>query len=527
MVFLFAMMALYSDGPMARGLHALNYPFQLDNVEGYLLDEAVELSHGRSIYRPIDEEPYLVGNYPPFYQAVLAVLVRLGEPSLFFGRLLALTSAMGITLCLLILAYRCGGQILPSLLAPFLFLVTFEVHSWIAYARVDLPSIFLALLGLVCFVAEDTRTARWTSALFFALAIFTKQTAIAAPAACCIFLFFRNWRQGLRYALLLALLLAIPTAILTALTHGQYWLHTVTYNANEMNWDQVRDFWLPHLQRFYAILGAGLGLGLVYVLVIAIGRLFQRHRPETAAAPPQHDFTLLQQLLIATVYFLLTLMMIPALAKAGSAENYLLEPLAGAALFYSAVIGFATSRSAAVRRPYFSRAAAILLLGFLFAHADFLVRGQVNGMRTVQVLFSRQVPRSYEAGKMLLGEVYRSNGEVLAEDPIFLTLSDRRPPINPFILSQLAREKKWDQSQFLSHINERRYSLVVTTCNFNEGEHFARYTDEMADAFRRNYVLAGQQSMGMGAQTYFIYRPVQRRMRVRNVVNAAEARPMT
>jgi len=242
---------------------------------------------------------------------------------------------------------------------------------------------------------------------------------------------------------------------------------------------------------------------------------------EERPANPPRDFPAAQRLAILTLYAVLASLTFPAIAKAGSAENYLLEPLAAVAVMLASVMGYAMSESANTRRIWSSRLAAVVLVALTFLHANWLLRGDFGGLRPWMALFGRQVPLQQEgldAARQLLREVDRANGPVVAEDPVFLTLNVRRPVINPFIMKQLAQEGMWDQSPFVDDIADRRFPLIVTTEDFNTGDDFARYTREMVEAIRENYRLADQYDLGVGGQVYFVYRPKPRNARVMNVV---------
>lgn len=548
----FGQLVFFDHGPIERAFAALAYPFQLDNEEGFLLDEALQISKGHFIYNPIDREPYLVANYPPLYQAAMSLFLHRPQPSLFFGRLLVLTSLAGIALGLFIICLRGGQQLFPALLCPLMFVATYECHNWAAYARVDIPALFLSILGLVSFISEDSRSARRFSILFFVLALFTKQSMIVAPAACVLFLLFRDWKTALIYTFYLVLSILIPTLILVALTHGQYWLHTVVYNKNEMEWDSIGRFWLPHLMRFYRWYLVALLLGTLYLITrMLLGKY--RVRPESSTADDLADhlvdkaaavrssiatpskknevpreFSALERVALISIYFLLAALTIPSLAKVGSAENYLLEPLAAASLFINSIVGFAFWESANARHRWFSRVAGLLLVGVLCVHLNYLFKGfpggDINVPPPVVLMFSRFVPTPAEtrAGGELYGLIAQSNGEVICEDPIFLTLDGRRPPINPFILSQLAKEKKWDQQPFVDDLLDGRYSLIVATVDFDQPGSFSRYTDEMADAIRQSYEPLAEFDLGGDGQKYFVYRPKPKKHRVTNIAKTAE-----
>ncbi|MCX7016548.1 MAG: hypothetical protein NTW86_28990 [Candidatus Sumerlaeota bacterium] len=551
-------LALLARLPLERARGALVYPYQLDNEEGYLLDEAVELSHGRNIYTSIRNPPYLVANYPPLFPLCWAALARIGRPSLEYGRMLCVSSLLGLGLALLLIALRAGRQLLCAAVCPLLFVATYECHNWAAYARVDLPALFLTLLGLTSFLAEDTRAARRLATAFFLLGALTKQTTLAAPLACAIFLLLRDWREGLRFLLVFLFWLAGATLLLTALTRGQYWLHTVVYNANTMDWGQL-GVWLRHLVRFYRFYLAGMALGLGFLgyrLIVPFKEddqeivagaeepnpadesapaealaptdqaapseqsdSFAASTPSTspipstpsapAPAPPPPDYTNAERLAVVAIYFALAALSIVSLAKAGAAENYLLEPLAAGAIFYCAVLGRALWESASSRRAWASRLFAALMIAAAVLHVWWLFCD--NGA-IARMMFSRSVPSAAqeERANELRLAVALANGPVLCEDPIFLILNGRRPPINPFILSQLAREGKWDETPFVRQLGQGEFSMVVTTedvQNIHGDDINARYTTRMVEALRECYALYAEYRLGRDGQTYYVYRP--------------------
>lgn len=567
--------------PLKRATKALAYPFQLDNVEGYLFDEAVELSHGRSIYTPIDEPPYLVGNYPPLYQSLWAAMIKFSSPQLAYGRAICLSALAGIVCSLLMMGARTGGQALAGLLCPLIFLATYECNNWAAYARVDLPALFLSLAGLTAFLIEKRPAARRLSIFFFVLAAMTKQTALSAPAACIVYLLYRDWRAGLRYAVVFGGWIAGLTLALSALTRGQYFLHTVVYNANEMEWPKLA-IWAGHLWLFYRwlILGAAAAsLFALYWAFAPVGRrdilwirrgaaraipadspaapampgparrqdlglpLWSaplrlsapllsapqpvRDRAEEAQGFAAKDFSAGERLALAGLYFLFAASTLATLAKAGSAENYLLEPLAACALFFCSALGGALWRSANTRRPGASRLFAAAMLAAIGMHCHYLIYGTLSRFhpptRPMDAMFSRGADLNLDEGVNLLRAIRSSNGEALCEDPVFLVLDGRRPPINPFILSQLAREGRWDQTPFLHDIEMRRFAIVATTKDFRFEGDFDRYTPEMIEALRANYRFFQSYRLGRDGQIYYLYRPREDSISTRDIVETIRA----
>ena len=81
--------------------------------------------------------------------------------------------------------------------------------------------------------------AGWAALALFALAFFTKQSALAPAAAAVVWLFLRDRRAGLRFAAALLAALAGGFALLLAVSRGGFWQHAIVYQA--LPW--LFDFW--------------------------------------------------------------------------------------------------------------------------------------------------------------------------------------------------------------------------------------------------------------------------------------------
>lgn len=165
---------------------AARYPFELDGEEGFVFYDAVQLRLGKPIYHSIDDEPYVVGNYPPVFPWIVSKMLNPQAMGLTTARLVVALSSILITQLLILIVFLRTRRLVPSFLAPLLFLVTYEFHDWSAYSRVDLPALAFTLLGLAIFLAGERRWTAAASAAVFVLAAFTRVTAILAPAACCL-----------------------------------------------------------------------------------------------------------------------------------------------------------------------------------------------------------------------------------------------------------------------------------------------------------------------------------------------------
>ncbi len=489
----------------------LTHPlFQLDNEEGALLFQSLEIKQGRLPYRPIDSPPFMVGTYPPLYLIISALLTSTAEPSFFGGRLV---TAVALASCVLSLALITGWltrSLFALLLAPLLFLVTFEVWSWSPYFRVDFLALALSLLGVTtAVIGSQSRVGQYAPPLLFAMALLTKQTAIAAPLAFLFVHFLRERKRALKHCIVFAAAIGIPVLLLSMLTRGQYLVHTVIYNANKMNWSDLQ-IWARHLARFYPMWGilclASLIILLRFVLLLHHGRLLTPTDPsvgsyrtseDLSAERPRNQADALEvrtyhanecekadqtfgcKLILC--YFVIALINIVGIAKAGSAENYLLEPLAAAALLVGVALGMAypTGRGSDVVDPLFKK----FLLIFLIAHA-------VRLTHVWPMMFSagrNPSPQDFRNAAAVTQRLRVADGGVVSELGGYALFAKKEFLFQPFIMSELARQGRWDQTHFVEELRQGKISLIVATVDLAGQDYTDAFTPEMRDAIRQAY----------------------------------------
>lgn len=462
-----------------RGLLALNLPqLQLDNEEGALLFQALELRAGRSIYRPLTSPPWFVGTYPPLYLAANALLTDPSNPDLRSGRLIGFVSAGGIAALLGLIAALRTRNPAASLLAPLLFLATFEAYNWIAYYRVDLPAIFLSLSGLALVAtAPERRGARAASIVLFLLALYTKQTTVAAPAAATVALLLRDRRLGLRYGAWLAGAGLAVFLLLSALTRGQFAIHTVLYNMNTWHLEDLGR-WARHAGRLYCwLLAAFLLTALAAVRIAGMRRILEDP---------------------VWLYAAFALLTTPTIAKAGTAENYLLEPLAAVALVTCDGLGRLlrhwASGGGLIGLPAAAAAVLLTLHGF-----------HLSSPRWTAALFSRR-PASADlaAASEITRRLRAEPGETWSEPALYDLRAGRPLVFQPFIMSELARQGRWNPEPFTADLRQGRWSLIVTTRDITAPPDQV-YAPAILDAMRAGYSESGRVRAPLW--TFYLYRP--------------------
>lgn len=503
---------------------ALKFPYQLDAEEGFLHQQALDLNAGRSIYTPVAGEPWLVGNYPPLYPLMVAAALRSGAEGLAAGRAVVAASTILIAVLLFGIARLLSGRWLISLLPPLLFLVSYELHNWVAFCRVDLPALALTLLGVLVFAGFSSRGALVFSALCFVLAAYTRQTSLMAPAACAAVLLWKD-RRGLAWFLAPYLTGGLGSFLaLNIWLEGEFWRHLVEYNRNAMDWTVLRSILRNEIWFFYRWWIVGLAVGVVGAAALALGR----RSGMTGISLPRRDAAS-RRLPFVIGYFILSALSLSAFAKSGSAPNYALEPLAASALLLAALQGrlFPALGAAAASRRLVAWLATVLVAACLGLHVARLLpvswsdilppsagsAGEFMDERRIGwALFSSPNPDASEVlrGERIVAELRQSQGDVLSELPIFAIEAGRPVLFQPFIMTTLAREGHWDERPFVEALRRGRFSIIVTTQDLREarkGIALARYTPAMAEAIIDRYELAGGIPPSSLGVPYFIWKP--------------------
>lgn len=173
------------------------YPFDLEWMEGGIVDHVRVVLAGKPLYR----EPSLAWTpfiYPPFYYWVCAVFMKAFGVSLFWARLVSVTSMLGCFALIGAFVRKEGGGWIGVLVAAGLFAITFKVTGyWLDLARVD--SLFFALFLGGAYLTRFGKTplAAASSGLLLFLAFFTKQTGLVLALPVLAAGFFLDRRRGL------------------------------------------------------------------------------------------------------------------------------------------------------------------------------------------------------------------------------------------------------------------------------------------------------------------------------------------
>src|SRR5579871_3176149 len=211
---------------LAQPLEELTYG------ESWLLDGARQVARGDGLYAAPNQLPLMQIAYTPVYYFVVGELQRVvGDHGYTVGRAVSLVATL-VGVVALAWGVRCvtGFWRFGWLAAGLLLVQNLTLLLWGTLERVDALALSLTLVGLALFTMRHPSIA----AVFFVLAFFTKQTFVVAPVVVAISL----WPCRAQLARFVGLVLGgIVGGVLVAqlLTHGWFWWHVVTANANPLD----------------------------------------------------------------------------------------------------------------------------------------------------------------------------------------------------------------------------------------------------------------------------------------------------
>ncbi|UCG92657.1 MAG: glycosyltransferase family 39 protein, partial [candidate division WOR-3 bacterium] len=386
----------------------VTYPYQLSYGEGFILNQAALITRGESIYQDITTSPFIVSNYPPVYPYLCALLVKLCGVSFSIGRFI---SALATLLCGIII-YRiikktCGvvnGHVTrPAFVGFLFFLASPFIYNYYPLFRVDALALLFSLLGLYCIFVFEDRTLAYISIPFFILALYTKQNFIAAPIATFIYLLFKNIKRGFGFAILFCLAYATIFLLLTRITRGQFYLHTIVYNANPFSILSLFKFYISALQ-VHAFL---FGFAFAYVI---------------------HG-VLKKNVSLFILYFILAACTALSVGKIGSNLNYFGEMVAASCILLGMLL---TTQVFSHEKDRIVIMTGLVLQLILFIHIPFVpgftpTQTDLNDARKVSAIINTKPD------------------PILSENSGLLVVNKRIVVFQPFICTQLANQGSWDQ----------------------------------------------------------------------------------
>lgn len=472
---------------VARSVHTIPFPFQLDPTEGIVLSECVMVGQRVNIYAPFGPERFISAPYPPAYYIVTAVLMRLTGVNFVAGRLVSFLATLATAAAIVWALWPHRGhpdevgqavrapraataapfQRAAALLAGLLWLGTSPTLVWAARLKPDLLAVAGSLAGVVWARRYWGQRRLLWAVLPLAVAVWSKQSALAGVVAVALGLLWPDsggpaHRLGrtLRFGLLYGAVAGLPLLVADLLIDHGLWEHLVTFHV--LPWSAGR--FLGHLWDIVSahpvLFAAGLGL-----MAVEIAR---RRRPS-----------------LLSLYFILAVLFSFSGGTFGGFHNHYLEALAAACLLTGAILQ---------RLPAGRRRQVALALILLQVMAFWWVPGWLH--------YEYHSPIFEQAGRLdRLTQYVRDHGgpnRLFFSDNVgLLVTSHQEVRFNdPLIMAQAAVQGLWDERVFIQTIEEGRFVAIL-------------WRDDIGDLEQRSNDLSPAAFQAIPAHYDILYRDVE------------------
>lgn len=462
---------------IGRFVDYAQYPFDLDYAEGPVLYQLAALTAGEPLYQPVSQAPYVVANYPPvFHYATWLMIGIVGDP-LIAGRLVSLIGSLasGILIFTLVQGglhrdYGARTRRFAGLLAALFFLAHFTVIGWSALTRVDTLALAFGLLGMQLFVLSMRYPALvWFYGLAFVLAAYTKPNVIAAGLATLGTGLLIARPQAVRaFAVAVAAGLVVLGALALA-TEGEFLRHVFLYNLNEFRGEL-----------FYRRLKETLFWRTVDVLLLAaaavwlLARLAGRLGNRAGGARLETPFTLFGFFLAAS------LINVIGSGKNGASVSYFLEFEAATSLLVGAL---AVRMADRLRLQEWGlecwrlRLLAVLALAILCWQATF----------GWELKFRRPDWPAVADSQRVADIIASAEGPVVSEEIVLLYRAGLPLYFQPFIMTRLERDGRWDSTPVVGAMERGEVSFVVLYSVIGSVRYDRRFPPGVRNALETRY----------------------------------------
>ena len=468
-------------GPLAHFIQAsaswLDYPYPRPGSEGLILYESLIVKHGGNLYSPITPAQFISGPYPPVYYWLAAWALPAGPPdfsnpahvaSIFRpGRIIALVSALATAALIpLLLLFEGGyyrkdkrtivGVAAVGLVAGGVLLTLPQVQVWATRFRGDMLMIALSAAGLTAIAAGAPAgrepTGRLTpmlalGAVLFAMAFYTKQTALAGPIAAAAYLLLRDWRAGLKWCLAMFAAVLLPFLAIDFATENWFYLKMVVYHS--LPYSRTTLTRLLHFA-FWDNEWPLIIASLIYLLLVGIqaaGVL----RPRRLWGLP----------LLVPLFVLASFLTLPTGGVVGADHNHLL--MSGLAICAGSGAVLAGALAGRYMRPSLAPVSAIVTLLLLMGYVVFTSSPSPwygPDLNVPTAPQQEQLRKITEYVRTTPGDPYFS------DDPGIVALGGKQTPYDdPFTMTALAAQGRWDEATYRNMLREGKFTRLVLDCD--------------------------------------------------------------
>jgi 4-amino-4-deoxy-L-arabinose transferase-like glycosyltransferase len=467
------------------------FPFDYDQGEGYELVDTILFSQGEWPYRDIDHYPFYSSNYPPVFHLAIAPLVWLFGPHYWTGRLVSFVGTLITAAAIGYAVHRESGQPRQRLWLTAVAGLAFLASNYVYHVgplfrqhmfMVMLETLAVVLLTVVVDKEEGDGRPRhkWLLMVMVLLLLagYTKQLAYATVATVFIFLFLRQSKRAVLWAVPFAAVTGLIFLWINVATDGQWLLNTITANLNPFIPEQAIGLYRQWFQ-----------LHTVLILTAGALALYQLY---------------FERLSVYTIWFAVAAVNSVTAGTWGAGESYFATAIAASCILTGLAFNRLLDWSENRERPVWLGTAVLLLIPLLMLiQADklFHMPTHTPALRAVAAGLGKPVeihvppqtscsaPRPAEAvpyvdsvGPTLLGRppnaqdraagrqiaamIAASGKAAFSEEAGFNLYAGQEVVTNPTQLLNLYQAGAVDLTEMLQMLDEQQFDLIILRAQF-------------------------------------------------------------
>jgi hypothetical protein len=264
-VLLLAVACGYLGLYIGLAMFRMRYPFELEWMEGAMVEQSQRVLEGRAMYAPPTVD-YIGFVYPPLYFVLSACVSWVTGPGFLPLRLVSFAASIGSFVVIYRLLRRETGDWYPGVIAACLFAATYKLGgAWFDVGRTDSLFLFLLLLAMYVLRFAETNGGMALAGLCVAASFLSKQTGLLGAMPLVMYAVSRGWRAAAIFIGTIGGVLGVTTLVFNLLDGGWYSTYVFTWALQQgTEHENVWNFWTNDL-----IFAAPIASGLLVAWLVA------------------------------------------------------------------------------------------------------------------------------------------------------------------------------------------------------------------------------------------------------------------
>lgn len=424
---------LWSFVPFLHKVYlALSFNYILDYGEGssvILLEIFKEYGH---YYLGLSDYPFVHGVYPPFFYFVSSLFSKILLNDLLAMRLVSFLSTLGIVFMVYKVLRKVTDNVFLSLVFALFYLSVWFTQRWSLHGRIDNLAIFLSMISAYFFLFSDglkVRSKLFFSALFLALAVFTRQTEVVVFAAIVLTLVSEKRKEGLFYFLCFFLGFCSVFLLYYEFLSGGNFLKHVLYYTSVSSYDEKK-----------LLIGARRVLGAFNLLyfVIVFGLFLVRK-----------ELWKLKKYRIILFYWVFGSLSLLSYLRVGSSDNYYLHPFLANIFLLGIVCQELYNKKYKLMKHFPLLVCLTLFLNFYLPTSNYELAENLSS------------PKYHKMQEDLDKFINKTSGSVLLEDASLALRNGKKALIDPFGVYFLEKKGALSLKKIKEDCLKEKYQYVV------------------------------------------------------------------